>query len=57
MGDLDVRLKYKKDEGDDWTKVEDKILRKKIQNRLAKRKNSIVSYEPRSYFLAMLRDI
>ena len=38
-GDLEARLKYKKDEADDWTKVEDKVLRKKIQNRLAKRKN------------------
>lgn len=39
MGDLELRLKYKKEESDDWTKVEDRALRKKIQNRLAKRKN------------------
>lgn len=42
MADLQVRLKYKKSEADDWTKVEDKALRKKIQNRLAKRKCSEV---------------
>ena len=39
MGDLELRLKYKKEDGDDWTKVKDRALRKKIQNRLAKRKN------------------
>ena len=39
MSDLQVRLKFKKCEKDDWTKVEDKALRKKIQNRLAKRKS------------------
>ena len=37
--DLQVRLKYSQSEKDDWTKVEDKALRKKIQNRLAKRKS------------------
>lgn len=40
MDDLQVRLQYKKSDADDWTKVEDKALRKKIQNRLAKRKSS-----------------
>lgn len=39
MTDLEVRLKYRQSEKDDWTKVEDKALRKKIQNRLAKRKS------------------
>ena len=39
IGDLQVKLKYKKGERDDWTKVDDKALRKKIQNRLAKRKS------------------
>ena len=39
MTDLEVRLKYSKCEEDDWTKVEDKALRKKIQDRLAKRKS------------------
>ena len=43
MSDLQVRLKYKKGDGEDWTKVEDKALRKKIQNRLAKRKSSMMS--------------
>lgn len=40
MTDLRVRLAYSKSERDDWTKVEDKALRKKIQDRLAKRKSS-----------------
>ena len=40
MTDLQVRLAYSKSEKDDWTKVEDKALRKKIQDRLAKRKSS-----------------
>ncbi len=31
---------YKKSDADDWTKVDDKALRKKLQNRLAKRKSS-----------------
>ena len=39
MADLKVRLKYSRSEKDDWTKIEDKALRKKIQNRLAKRKS------------------
>ena len=41
MTDLEVRLKYRKSEEDDWTKVEDKALRKRIQDRLAKRKSRI----------------
>ncbi|KAL2049710.1 hypothetical protein ABVK25_010051 [Lepraria finkii] len=41
MDDLQVRLKYKKTDADDWTKVEDKALRKKLQNRLAKRKSRV----------------
>ena len=44
LSDLQVRLKYKKSERDDWTKVEDKALRKKIQNRLAKRKSRMLHY-------------
>ena len=39
MDDLQVRLKFKKNDADDWTKVQDKALRKKLQNRLAKRKS------------------
>ena len=46
MSDLQVRLRYSKNEKDDWTKVEDKALRKKIQNRLAKRKSSALHYRP-----------
>ena len=42
MTDLEVRLKYSKSEEDDWTKIEDKALRKRIQDRLAKRKSRIV---------------
>ncbi|MCJ1460129.1 hypothetical protein MMC28_010508 [Mycoblastus sanguinarius] len=48
MSDLEVRLKYCKSETDDWTKVEDKALRKKIQNRLAKRKNRAAAPKDRS---------
>lgn len=40
MDDLQVRLQYRKSDADDWTKVVDKAQRKKIQNRLAKRKSS-----------------
>ena len=43
MTDLEVRLKYSKSEEDDWTKVEDKALRKRIQDRLAKRKSRMFS--------------
>lgn len=39
LTDIQIRLKYSKSEKDDWTKVEDKAVRKKIQNRLAKRKS------------------
>ena len=39
LTDIQVRLKYSRSEKDDWTKVEDKAARKKIQNRLAKRKS------------------
>ena len=39
LTDIQVRLKYSQSEEDDWTKVEDKAVRKKIQNRLAKRKS------------------
>ena len=42
LSDLQVRLKYKKSDKDDWTKVEDQALRKKIQNRLAKRKSRML---------------
>ena len=42
--DLQVRLKYIQSEKDDWTKVEDKTLRKKIQNRLAKRKSRALQH-------------
>ena len=42
LSDLQVRLKYKQSEKDDWTKIEDKALRKKIQNRLAKRKSRML---------------
>ncbi len=40
MDDLQSKLLYKKSDADDWTKVDDKALRKKLQNRLAKRKSS-----------------
>ena len=42
MTDLKVRLKYSRSEKEDWTKIEDKALRKKIQNRLAKRKSRML---------------
>ena len=42
MTDLQVRLKYSQSDKDDWTKIEDKTLRKKIQNRLAKRKSRML---------------
>ena len=41
LSDIQVRLKYSRSEKDDWTKVEDKAVRKKIQNRLAKRKSRV----------------
>lgn len=44
MADLQVRLKYSRSEKDDWTKVEDKALRKKLQNRLAKRKSRMLPW-------------
>ena len=44
MTDLEVRLKYSKSKEDDWTKVEDKTLRKRIQDRLAKRKSRIFQH-------------
>ena len=44
LSDLQVRLKYCKSETDDWTRVEDKALRKKIQNRLAKRKSRMLLF-------------
>ncbi len=44
MTDLQVRLKYSQSDKDDWTKIEDKALRKKIQNRLAKRKSRTLHY-------------
>ena len=43
MTDLQIKLQYRKSEKDDWTKVEDKALRKKIQNRLAKRKSRMLN--------------
>ena len=42
--DIQVRLKYSRSEKDDWTKVEDKAARKKIQNRLAKRKSRMSNH-------------
>lgn len=51
MTDLEVRLKYRHSEKDDWTKVEDKALRKKIQNRLAKRKSRMLHRMVFSHFL------
>ena len=51
MTDLEVRLKYRQSEKDDWTKVGDKTLRKKIQNRLAKRKSRMSHRIGFPYFL------
>lgn len=50
MSDLQARLRYCKNERDDWTKVEDKALRKKIQNRLAKRKSRMLHYMGIAFF-------
>ena len=44
LTDIQVRLKYSQSHKDDWTKVEDKTIRKKIQNRLAKRKSRMSNY-------------
>ena len=44
LTDIQVRLKYSQSEKDDWTKVENKAVRKKIQNRLAKRKSRMSNY-------------
>ena len=38
MADHQAKLQYKWDDCDGWTKVEDAALRKKIQDRLSKRK-------------------
>ena len=46
MDSLQIKLKYRKSDADDWTKVEDRTLRKKIQDRLAKRKSSISHTPP-----------
>ena len=49
LTDLQVRLKYSRSQKDDWTKVEDKALRKRIQNRLAKRKSRMLPHLWRYY--------
>ncbi|KAK5093987.1 hypothetical protein LTS08_008771 [Lithohypha guttulata] len=49
MTDLQVKLQYKKTHAEDWTQVEDKALRKKIQNRLAKRKSRAAAFKVRPH--------
>ena len=44
LTDIQVRLKYSQSDKDDWTKIEDKAERKKIQNRLAKRKSRMSNH-------------